>query len=446
MRKTRDRDFRARLATLSSTGLVVIIAVLLASASIVQSSTESGRRIETQYATMRVSPGWIVDNSAGPTLVLKKGNYVLTVNPIFGHASGVLGGRFYEVTEGMTSVRVIMGTMAGPPGPWECSQWPPEVIAITDEVSLTNLYTDNSKGKAGCRLPTKGKPAWFGAYSSGGSDSFGSLNNGEYSITLDYQAAIADGLPRQGDSGLRKSLTEVAAMLKTLHLKAPVIISRIEPQSASPGDTVTIYGSGFNLSEASASVVFTDFPNDPRAEPLVAADGQSLTFQILTSTIAISCHDIGSTKFCPHRVVNDTDFDKLCPQLNYVRGNFCGIAIPPGNYQLVVNAGGVASNPRSFAITAPKSNAVSISVVYPDYLVEPGNLITALGKGFSSADNSVRIGSVVVNGLPSSDGKTITFKAPVPDDRSSFVSRIGVYKMSVSNANGQSNSISLWYH
>jgi hypothetical protein len=122
------------------------------------------------------------------------------------------------------------------------------------------------------------------------------------------------------------------------------------------------------------------------------------------------------------------------------------IAIPPVNYQVVVNAGGVASDPRSFTITAQKSNAVSISVVYPDYLVEPGNLITALGNGFLSADNSVRIGSVVVNGLPSSDGKTITFKAPVPDDRSSFVSRIEDYKMSVSNANGQSNSISLWYH
>jgi hypothetical protein len=132
--------------------------------------------------------------------------------------------------------------------------------------------------------------------------------------------------------------------------------------------------------------------------------------------------------------------------LNYVHGNFCGIAIPPGTYQVVVNAGGVASNPWSFTVTAPEPSAVSISVVYPDYLVEPRNIITVLGSGFASADNSIRVGTVVVNGVPSSDGKTIIFEAPVPDFRSSLVSSIGVYEMSVSNAKGESNSISLWYH
>lgn len=54
--------------------------------------------------------------------------------------------------------------------------------------------------------------------------------------------------------------------------------------------------------------------------------------------------------------------------------------------------------------------------------------------------------SLVSDGVPSSDGKTITFEAPVPDDRSSFLSNVGVYEMSVSNVNGKSNSITLWYH
>jgi hypothetical protein len=435
-----------KFAALSSTGLLAVITVLLASASIVKSSTDSGRRIDTQYATMTVSRGWIVVNSESPTLVLKKGNYILTIDPIFSHASGVIGGRFYEVTGEMSSVRLVMGTMDGPPGPWECAQWPAEEIAITTKVSLQNLYTDNSKRGTGCRFPRKRKPVWFGAYSSGGSELFGSPNDGEYAIRLDYQAANADGLPSQDSSELRSSLTEVVAMLKTLHLKPPIAISKIEPQSAPPGTTITVYGSGFNLPGAATSVVFTDFPNDPRPEPVIAPDGQSLTFQVLTSTMAISCHDIGNRYFCPHRVVNGTDFDKLCRQLNYVHGNFCGIAIPPGTYQVVVNAGGVASNPWSFTVTAPEPSAVSISVVYPDYLVEPRNIITVLGSGFASADNSIRVGTVVVNGVPSSDGKTIIFEAPVPDFRSSLVSSIGVYEMSVSNAKGESNSISLWYH
>jgi IPT/TIG domain len=435
-----------KFTTLSSTATLAVIAVLLASASIVKSSTDSGRRIDTQYATMTVSRGWTVVNSEGSTLVLKKGNYILTIDPIFTHASGVIGGRFYEVTKEMSSVRLVMGTMDGPPGPWECAQWPAPEIAITTKISLQNLYTDNSKRGTGCRFPRKRKPAWFGAYSSGGTELFGSPNEGEYAITLDYQAANADGLPRQGSSELRSSLNEVAAMLKTLQLKAPVTISKIEPQSGPPGATITVYGSGFDMHEAVTSVGFTDFPNDPRPEPVIASDGQSLTFQVLTSTIAISCYDIGNKYFCPHRVVNGTDLDKLCPQLNHVRGNFCGIAIPPGSYQVVVNAGGVASNPWPFTVTAPEPSAVSISVVYPDYLVEPGNLITVRGSGFASADNRVRVGSVVVNRVPSSDGKTIIFEAPVPDDRSSLISSIGVYEISVSNANGESNSISLWYH
>jgi hypothetical protein len=435
-----------KCATLSLTGPLVVIAVLLASASIVKSSTDSGRRIDTQYATMTVSRGWVVVNSEGPIVVLKKGNYVLTIDPIFSHASGVTGGRFYEVTGGMSGVRLVMGTMDGPPGPSECAQWPAPEIAITTKVSLQNLYTNNSKRGTGCRFPRKRKPAWFGAYSSGGTELFGSPNDGEYAITLDYQAANPDGLPSQDSSGLRSSLTEVAAMLKTLHLKPPITISKIEPQFAPPGNTITVYGTGFNLPGAATSVVFTDFPNDPRPEPAIASDGQSLTFQVLTSTLATSCYDIGNKYFCPHRVVSGTDLDKLCPQLNYVRGNFCGVAIPPGTYQVVVNAGRVASNPWPFTVTARERSAVSISVVYPDYLVEPRNLITVLGSGFASADNSVRVGSVVVNGVPSSDGKTIIFEAPVPDDRSSLVSSIGVYEISVFNANGGSNAISLWYH
>jgi hypothetical protein len=378
--------------------------------------------------------------------VLKKGNYILTIDPIFTHASGVTGGRFYEVTGGMASVGLVMGTMAGPPGPWDCAQWPPEEIAITTKVSLQNLYTDNSKRGTGCHFPRRRKPAWFGAYSSGGSELFGSPNDGEYAITLDYQAASPDGLPNQDSSELRSSLAEAAAMLKTLHLKPPITISRMEPPSAPPRSTITVYGTGFKLPEAATSVVFTDFPNDPSPEPSIAPDGQSLTFQVLTSTITTSCYDIVNTHFCPHRVVNGTDFDKLCPQLNSLRANFCGIAIPPGTYQVVVNAGGVASNPSAFTITAPEPSAVTISVIYPDYLVEPRKLITVLGSGFAPADNRVRVGSVVVNGVPSSDGKTITFEAPVPDDRSSFLSNVGVYEMSVSNVNGKSNSITLWYH
>jgi len=50
----------------------------------------------------------------------------------------------------------------------------------------------------------------------------------------------------------------------------------------------------------------------------------------------------------------------------------------------------------------------------------------------------------VVNEISSPDGKTITFQAPVPSG-DSFIRGIQIYKASVSNANGESNSINFWY-
>jgi hypothetical protein len=42
---------------------------------------------------------------------------------------------------------------------------------------------------------------------------------------------------------------------------------------------------------------------------------------------------------------------------------------------------------------------------------------TVRGSGFVERGNSVRIGDAVVNDLPSADGKTITFRAPEPVEK-----------------------------
>jgi hypothetical protein len=96
--------------------------------------------------------------------------------------------------------------------------------------------------------------------------------------------------------------------------------------------------------------------------------------------------------------------------------NFCGVPIPPATYQVSVTAEGfgVGSNPVPFSIVAPKPSPVSISLIYPNYLVSAGNTITVRGSGFTSTGNTVKIGSAVVNDLSSADGKTITPQAPAP--------------------------------
>jgi hypothetical protein len=97
-----------------------------------------------------------------------------------------------------------------------------------------------------------------------------------------------------------------------------------------------------------------------------------------------------------------------------------------------------------FTIAEPKPSPVSILLIYPNYLVSAGATITVRGSGFTSTGNTVKIGSAVVNDRSSGDSKTITFKAPTPLGNS-FIIGIRTYKASVSNANGESNSITFDY-
>jgi hypothetical protein len=98
----------------------------------------------------------------------------------------------------------------------------------------------------------------------------------------------------------------------------------------------------------------------------------------------------------------------------------------------------------SFTVATPKPNPVSISLLYPNYLVSEGDAITVRGDGFTSSGNTVQIGSAKVTNISSPDGKTIAFQAPAPAG-SSFIRGIRIYNAWVFNANGQSNSISFDY-
>jgi hypothetical protein len=98
----------------------------------------------------------------------------------------------------------------------------------------------------------------------------------------------------------------------------------------------------------------------------------------------------------------------------------------------------------SFTVTAQRPKPVSISLLYPNYLVSRGDTITVHGRGFRPTGNTVQIGSATVRDLPSPDGKTITFQAPAPAGSSLFHD-LRIYNSSVFNANGQSNLILFWY-
>jgi hypothetical protein len=99
---------------------------------------------ENQYLRIQVLPGWTVAASGDQTLNLIQGKYLLSINPIFTHASGVTGGRFSEIVSGRQSVDAVMGNVDQPAGGFECAQMPSSEMVVTKTISLNNLYTDSS--------------------------------------------------------------------------------------------------------------------------------------------------------------------------------------------------------------------------------------------------------------------------------------------------------------
>jgi hypothetical protein len=104
----------------------------------------------------------------------------------------------------------------------------------------------------------------------------------------------------------------------------------------------------------------------------------------------------------------------------------------------------VHSNGVTLTVTAPKLAPVSISLLYPNVGVLPGDTIRVSGKGFTATGNTVTIGSAVVSDVPSPDGSTLEFDAPHPAG-DSFIRGQYYFEAFVANEKGKSNSIALSY-
>jgi hypothetical protein len=416
---------------------ISIVMLLIAGVAVGQSSAP-GKKFENHYLTITILPGWTVEPFVDQNLSIIHGKYLLSVNPIFTHATSVA--KFEQVAVG-PSVAAVTSKLDDPSDSYKCALWPPKKMIVNKAMSLSILYTTASKSDVGCTSPTSGQPVWFGSYFNGeGPES-------EYTITLMYDTTDVNRLPRKSSPELRHVFSEVVAMLKTLDLKPPILITKVDPPSAPPGAIVTIYGSGFDMPNFTMAVSFNDFPNNPMPAPTIAADGRSLTFRVPASRNTISCQAgyIDIKEWCVPAPANHVSVND-CPAKNDGSSNFCGVPMPPATYQVSVTGegSGVYSNPVPLTVTEPKPNPVSILLMYPNSLISAGNTITVRGSGFTPTGNTVEIGSAVVNDISSADGGTITFQAPSPSG-DSFIRGIRICEASVSNANGESNSISFDY-
>jgi hypothetical protein len=104
----------------------------------------------------------------------------------------------------------------------------------------------------------------------------------------------------------------------------------------------------------------------------------------------------------------------------------------------------VHSNYVTLTVTAPKAAPVSISLLCPNVGVLPGDTIRVSGKGFTRTGNTVKIGSAVVSNVPSPDGSTLEFEAPLPAG-DSLIRGLYYFEASVANEKDKSNSIAVSY-
>lgn len=397
-------------------------------------SPAKSRTFSSELLTITILPGWTA-RPAEPTLDILHGKYILSINPIFRHASGVTGGRFPEIAARMASVDAVMHDVDQPAGGWECSQG--DRTIVTSTISGSNFYTDKSKTGNGCNFPLDSQPAWFGSF-------FGDRSvETEHTITLSYDTSDVNKLPKRDSQELRGVFRDVVAMLKTLGLKPPVVITRVDPGAAPTGAMVTVYGRGFNIPNYHAILIFKELPDNSMPEPTIAPDGNSLTFLVPRSLNTTGCQpgSIEVEGFCVPTPEDHVDVND-CPR----SVDFCGVSIAPGNYHIMINleGTGVISNSVAFIVAPEAGTPVSIMLLYPNYLVSPGDVITVRGSGFAPTGNIVEIGAAVVSNVSSVDGKTIRFQAPAPAGES-FIRGVRIYWASVSNADGRSNSIALEY-
>lgn len=145
--------------------------------------------------------------------------------------------------------------------------------------------------------------------------------------------------------------------------KGDVIVMFPSRYSGKPGTLITIAGAGFTKTD---NVVY--FSERYAVEKAVSWNGQEITLKI--------------------------------PE------------IPKGHYKLYVNnARGESNKDAFFVVTDGVTPEPVIESVSPVKALR-GDTVMVSGSGFSVANNTIRAGSNIVDGVPSLDGKSISFIVP----------------------------------
>lgn len=185
-----------------------------------------------------------------------------------------------------------------------------------------------------------------------------------------------------------------------------VSISSLSVNSAAPGASVTIYGSGFDYSNNTVYVGNTPIAN------LQSYYGNAISFVVpsyLSGQVQVYVTNTrGTSNTLALTIVGSSSYP--CNTYPYNYGS-----CPQGGIPTVTSL-------------SPQNGAV-------------GSSVTVFGTGFTTTGNSVRFGQGLISNLNSLDGRSLTFT--VPSTLTGYGSSqvyLGTYDVSVTNAAGYSSN------
>lgn len=193
-----------------------------------------------------------------------------------------------------------------------------------------------------------------------------------------------------------------------------LVLTSLSQNTGYAGNTVTIYGTGFDLSNN------TVWLGSTAVAGIASSNGTSLTFTVPYTTSYSNSNASVQLSVQNSRGTSNALSFTINPVVN--------VPITCGSYGYL-NCGSNA--PISLSYITPVQGGV-------------GTTVTIYGTGFSTTGNTVHFGTGIVTGLGSPDGQSISFL--VPSQITGYGSQmltLGSYSVSVSNASGAtSNAVS----
>jgi peptidoglycan hydrolase-like protein with peptidoglycan-binding domain len=245
----------------------------------------------------------------------------------------------------------------------------------------------------------------------------------------------------------------------TTQSSTPISISNVTPSSGPVGTQITITGSGFS------QIPLADPGSGGYGEGIWLANGSVWSY--LAGPL--------QTKILNDNTIVATVGSVACPgEQSACSSNFSSPLVP-GNYSLYADLsnGTIISNKVSFIVTGStppvSASTPAITSVTPSSfpaesqggtgsaatVLTLGGQVTITGNGFTSTGNTINFAFGSIANVSSPDGHTLTFSF---QRLSSFLSQcpqtpmsydmcagipVGAYPVSVSNANGTSNSLNI---